>query len=79
MGLFGLSKASALARARATGQKDLSMTLLEFLPHFTPCARTGIRNKRGEGARWGGFKNKCSMAEKLSLSSYSGPFPRNCS
>lgn len=58
MGLFGLSKASALARARATGQKDLSMTLLEFLPHFTPCARTGIRNKRGEGVRWRGGVQK---------------------
>lgn len=36
MGLLGRSKTSPLARARATGYRDLSMTLLEFLPHFTP-------------------------------------------
>lgn len=49
MGLFGLSKAPALACARATGQKDLSMTLLEFLPHFTLVLGQGLEIRRVSG------------------------------
>lgn len=64
MRLFGLSKASTLDWSRSTGWKDQAWHCLSFCL-ISSRARTWIKS----------LKNKCSIEEKLSRSSYSNLFP----